>query len=92
MRVLNLLISVSLKDENVSNMNELEAEEGDDDLVPTNPIERRDAKIAELEKNVADMAILQENALKMKAKLNIAVKSSNLAKHRLKFAMQVTEE
>ena len=38
------------------------------------------------------MAILQENALKMKAKLNIAVKSSNLAKHRLKFARQVTEE
>ena len=42
-----------------------EAEQGDDDgdedLLPTNPIERRDAKIAELEKNNSVLPELQES-------------------------------
>ena len=67
-------------------------DENEDDLLPLNPIERRDAKIAELEKNAADFNDLKEKMLKMKAELNIAVKTSNIAKNKLKFARKVTEE
>ena len=67
-------------------------EDEDDDLVPTNPIERRDARIAELEKTVADMPALQEAVVKTKAELSIAKRSAHAAKNRVKFARKVTEE
>ena len=49
----------SLQAENMSNMEDrLPGEDDDEDieLVPTNPIERRDARIAELEKAVSDLS------------------------------------
>ena len=64
----------------------------EEDLLPSNPIERRDAKIAELEKNVADMNELKENVLKMKAELKLAVKTANIANAKVDFARKVTEE
>ena len=82
----------SLMTENFSNMEEAEAGNEDEEIVPTNPIERRDAKIAELEKNVAEMNQLQESVLKMKAQLNLAKKTSNISKSKLKFARKVAEE
>jgi hypothetical protein len=84
----------SLGAENMSNMEETQNGEDDDeeDLLPTNPIERRDAKIVELEKNVAAMPALQENLLKMRAQLHLAVKTTNIAQNKLKFARKVTEE
>ena len=60
--------------------------------MPTNPIERRDARIAELEKTVADMPALQEAVVKTKAELSIAKRSAHVAKSRVKFARKVTEE
>ena len=49
--------------------------DGDDDeeaeLLPHNPIELRDTKILELEKEVADKNALQENMLKMKPELTL---------------------
>ena len=67
-------------------------DEIDDDIVPLNPIERRDAKIAQLEQNAAIIPELQETILKMKAELNLALKASNVNKNKLKFARKVTEE
>ena len=64
----------------------------EDDLLPLNPIEHRDAKIADLEKSAADFNDLKEKMLKMKAELNISIKTSNIAKNKLKFARKVTEE
>ena len=61
-------------------------------VVPTNPIERRDVRIAELKKTVADMPALQEAIIKTKAELSIAKRSAHAAKSRVKFARQVTEE
>ena len=61
-------------------------------MVPTNPIERRDVRIAELKKTVADMPALQEAIIKTKAELSIAKRSAHAAKSRVKFARQVTEE
>ena len=78
----------SLGSDSVSTMEEAEQgdDDGDEDLLPTNPIERRDAKIAELEKNNAVLPELQEKLLKMKAELHLAVKTSNVAKNKLKLA------
>ena len=67
-------------------------EEDEEDLLPSNPIERRDAKIAELEKSVADMNELKENVLKMKAEVKLAVKTANIANAKVNFARSVTEE
>ena len=64
----------------------------DEYVVPTNTIERRDAKIAELEKNAAEANELRESLVKMKAELNLAVKTTYIAKNKLKFARKVTEE
>ena len=61
-------------------------------LVPSNPIERRDAKIAVLEKNVSDMFHLKEDIIKTKAELKIAIKTAKVAKSKVKFAREVTEE
>ena len=84
----------SLQKENTSNIDDRIPGEGDEenDLLPTNPIERRDAKIAELENTVADMAHLQETVVKTKARLNIAIKTAIIAKSKVKFARKVTEE
>ena len=57
----------SLQEENVSSMEDKDVDvEEEDELLPTNPIERKDAKIAELEKTAAQVAFLQESVLKMK--------------------------
>ena len=74
-------------DEQVDGYDDEEAE-----LLPHNPIELRDTKILELEKEVADKNALQENMLKMKAELNLAVKNANIANAKVKFARKVTEE
>ena len=42
-----------------------ENEDTDYAIIPVNPIEQRDAKIAELEKNVAEVPNLKEKLLKM---------------------------
>jgi hypothetical protein len=54
----------SLNVERSSSMDEHIDAGDEEDLLPSNPIERRDAKIAELEKNVADMNELKENVEK----------------------------
>ena len=82
----------SLNVEKSSNMDEQIDADDEEELLPSNPIERRDAKIAELEKNVADMNELKENVLKMKAELKFAVKTANIANAKVDFARKVTEE
>ena len=69
-----------------------ENEDIDHAIIPLNPIEQRDAKIAELEKNAAEVPDLKEKLLKMKAELSLAVKTSTKTKNKLKFARKVTEE
>ena len=64
----------------------------DDNLLPTNPIERRDNKIAELEKEVSELSVIKENNLKIKAELKLAVKKANIANAKVKFARKITEE
>ena len=81
----------SLGAEKSSNMDD-GGEYDDDEILPSNPIERRDIKIAELEKEVADINVLKENALKMKAELNFAVKTAKIANAKVMFARKVTEE
>ena len=63
-----------------------------DDLLPTNPIEFRDARIAELEKNAAYIEVLQVASVKMKSNLQLAFKTTNMTRNKLKFALKVTEE
>ena len=83
----------TLGKECISQMEENNCDEDEeDDLLPLNPIERRDARIAELEKNETNITDLREKMLKMKAELNIALKTSNIAKNKLNFARKVTEE
>ena len=67
-------------------------EDEDVDLLPSNPIERRDARIAELERDVAAMPALQEAVVKAKVELNNVKKSAQVAGSRVKFARKVTEE
>ena len=81
----------SLMTEKSNNMEDLEEAENED-VLPNNPIEQRDARIAELEKNVVEMNDMKENVLKMKAELKIAVKAANIANAKVKFARNVTEE
>ena len=81
----------SLQAETTSNMEEPLDDESEE-VVPSNPIELRDAKIVELEKNVADMNDMKESLLKMKAELKIAVKTANIANAKVKFARNITEE
>ena len=76
----------------MNSMEEHFGDEDDEELLPSNPIERRDTKIAELEKNVAEMNVLQESVVKMKAELHIANKAANVARKKVKFARRVTEE
>ena len=83
----------SLQEENVSSMEDKDVDvEEEDELLPTNPIERKDAKIAELEKTAAQVASLQESVLKMKAEKSIAIKAASVFKNKIKFARKVTEE
>jgi hypothetical protein len=82
----------SLNVERSSSMDEQIDAGDEEELLPSNPIERRDAKIAELEKNVADMNELKENVLKMKAELKLAVKTANIVNAKVDFARKVTEE
>ena len=44
----------------------LPGEDEEEDILPSNPIERIDAKIAELADSVVDMNILKENVVKLK--------------------------
>merc|ERR1712030_116808 len=67
-------------------------DEEEDELLPTNPIERKDAKIAELEKTAAQVASHQESVLKMKAEKSIAIKAASVFKNKIKFARKVIEE
>ena len=80
----------SLQEEQMSSMGDGDEEE--DELIPTNPIERKDAKIAELEKTAAQVNQLQEAVIKMKAEHKIAIKAANVFKTKIKFARKVTEE
>ena len=84
----------SLRSEAVNNMEETPHNEDDDveAIVPTNPIELRDAKIAELEKNVAEMEVLQDSTASMKENLKLAVKTTNMSRNKIKYARKVTEE
>ena len=82
--------SLSQGPENV--IDDFNGEDDTVDVLPSNPMERRDARISELKKSVAIVPELQEKLLKMKAELHLAVKSSNVAKNKLKFARKVTEE
>ena len=84
--------SLQARAENMNSMEEHFGDEDDEELLPSNPIERRDTKIAELEKNVAEMNVLQESVVKMKAELHIANKAANVARKKVKFARRVTEE
>ena len=84
----------SLNKERASNMDDQLGEDDIDgeDLLPHNPIQLRDSRIQELEQEVADKNALQENMLKMKAELNLAVKNASIANAKVKFARKVTEE
>ena len=85
----------SLQTENINHMEERptgDDDENEDDLIPSNPIERRDARIAELEKNLDDVSSLKESMMKMKAELRIARKDTFHAKKKLSFARTVTEQ
>ena len=83
----------SLHAENSSIMEQrLPGEDEEEDILPSNPIERIDAKIAELADSVVDMNILKENVVKLKAELKLAVKTANIANAKVTFARKVTEE
>ena len=82
-----------LQAENKSNMEErISGEDDEEDLFPSNPIARRDEKIAELEKTVADIPVLKEAIVKMRAEKKIAVGTALNAKRKLNLARKVTEE
>ena len=81
----------SLQAETTNNMEDLLDDESEE-VLPSNPIELRDAKIIELEKNVAEMNDMKENLLKVKAELKFAVKAANIANAKVKFARNITEE
>ena len=70
----------TLQADNMNHMDEkipgVDDEEEDDLIVPSNPIERRDARIAELEKTSEEVSSLKENMTKMRAELNTAKKLS----------------
>jgi len=84
---------LSLQEEKVSSIEDKDdADEDEDELLPSNPIERKDAKIAELEKTADQVASLQESVLKMRAENNIAIKAASVFKNKIKFARKVTEE
>ena len=70
-------------------MDDVDVEEA---LLPSNPIERRDAQIADLQKDAAEIPALKESLVKMKAELQAAKKTSILSKRKLNFARKVTEE
>ena len=76
----------SLNVEKSSNMDEQIDADDEEELLPSNPIERRDAKIAELEKNVADMASKENSRLD---KLEIVVKA--LTRKVLSFESELEE-
>ena len=85
----------TLQGENKSHMDERVSggdDEDEDELVPSNPIERRDARIAELEKTSQEVSSLKENMTKLKAELHLAKKSSHVAQKKLKFVKTVTED
>ena len=73
-----------------------EKQTGDDDeeseVLPSNPIKRRDEKIAELENTVATIPKLKEEIEKAKDELKNVVKSADVTGKRVKFARKVTEE
>ena len=67
-------------------------DENDSEVLPVNPIERRDARIAELEGSVAEIPVLKEAVVKAKAELKNVLKSADVTGRRVKFARKVTEE
>ena len=85
----------SLQAENMINMEErLSGEEDEEEevLLPSNPIQRRDARIAELEKNTEEVSSMKEQMTKLNAELSLAKKNTFLAKKKLNFARTVTEQ
>lgn len=83
----------SLNSDPICDMDELPKDEEDaESLYPTNPVEARDAKICELEEKVAKMSESTETNEKLKANLQNAVKTTTIARNKLKFIKKVTEE
>ena len=73
--------------------------EGDDDVVPINPIKEKDNQIVELKralegskKEISDVNAVKERLNKARSELLSANKSTILAKNKLEFARKVTEQ
>ena len=77
---------------NFTNERLLDEEEVGEDVVPCNPIERKNAKIAELQKDVAEIPALKESLVKVKAELKAAKTNDAENKKKINFARRVTEE
>ena len=67
-------------------------EEDSDSLIPTNPVEARDAKICELEGKVAKMSESLEAYAKFKSNFQNTVKTTVTARNKLKHIKKVTED
>ena len=67
-------------------------DENDSEVLPVNPIERKDARIAELEGSVAEIPVLKEAVVKAKTDLKNVLKTADVTGRRVKFARKVTEE
>ena len=83
----------SLNSDPMCNMDDASKDEEDsDNLIPTNPVEARDAKIYELEGKVAKMSADLEASAKFKANFQNTVKTTVTARNKLKHIKKVTEE
>ena len=82
----------------ISYMEMIKIKQGDDDLVPINPIEEKDNQIVELKKaleeskkEISDINAVKERH-KARSELQTAKKSTILANNKLEFARKVTEQ
>ena len=83
----------SLNSDPFGNMDDTSKEEEDpDSLIPTNPVEARDAKICELENKVAKMSESLDAYAKIKANFQNTVKTTVTARNKLKHIKKVTED
>ena len=86
--------STQQEESGYSNMEEADTNE---EILPINPIEEKDKKIAELEKLLAEQSIassdmnqLQEKLTKTKAELQAVKKNSTVLNKKINFAKKVT--